>query len=176
MYKRQVTVFQADYDRLHTQELAPTRTTVFFGNGMEGRLRGLETWGSYQASPSWRLHAGFTRLWQDLRLKPGSIDTADSLASAQGSNPSRQWLLRSSLDLPRQVAFDLTARYVSDLAAPPVPSYLAVDMRLSWQPQADLELSITGQNLFGPAHGEFTAEATRSAFSRAVFVELASRF
>ena len=171
-----ITAFQAGYDRLHTQELAPSQTSLFFGNGMEGTVRGLEMWGSYQATPTWRLHGGLTRLWQDFRLKPGSMDTADSVASTQGSNPSRQWMLRSSLDLPRQMDFDITARYVAELAQPLVPSYLALDLRWAWRPRPDLELSVTGQNLLGPAHGEFTPVSTRTAFAPAVFVELVSRF
>jgi len=171
-----LTVFHADYDRLHTQEYLPSRRIVFFGNGMQGTVRGLETWASYQATPAWRLSGGYTRLLQDLELKPGSIDTANSVASAEGANPSHQWMLRSSLDLPRQMTFDATLRYVSELPFPPVPSYLALDLRWAWRPLLDVELSITGQNLLGPAHGEFTAVETRTAFSRAVFVELVSRF
>jgi iron complex outermembrane receptor protein len=170
-----VTAFHADYDRLHTQEIAPSRTSLFFGNGMQGVVRGVEMWGSYQALPSWRLHAGFTRLWQGLELKPGSNATA-SVAEAEGSNPSRQWMLRSSFDLPRQMELDITARYVSELPLPTVPSYLALDMRWGWRPRPDVEVSITGQNLIGPPHGEFTAEATRTAFSRAVFLECLIRF
>jgi hypothetical protein len=49
-------------------------------------------------------------------------------------------------------------------------------MRWAWRPKPAVELSVTGQNLFGPAHGEFTAAPTRTAFSRAVFVELMCRF
>jgi iron complex outermembrane receptor protein len=133
-------------------------------------------WGSYQALRSWRLRAGYTRLWQDLSYRPGSVDTANSVAAAEGSNPSHQWLLRSSLDLPGQAELDLTVRHAAQLAQPLVPSYLAVDMRLSWRPRADLELSVTGQNLIGPAHGEFTPVTTRTAFGRAFFVEVVSRF
>jgi iron complex outermembrane recepter protein len=170
-----VTAFHADYDRLHTQEVSASRTFLFFGNGMQGTVRGLEMWGSYQALPSWRLRAGFTRLLQKLELKPGSTDTG-SVAAAEGSNPSRQWMLRSSLDLPHQMEFDVTARYVSELPLPNVPSYLAMDMRWGWRPRRDLEFSITGQNLLGPPHGEFTAVATRTAFSRAVFADMLLRF
>jgi iron complex outermembrane receptor protein len=49
-------------------------------------------------------------------------------------------------------------------------------MRLSWRPRADLELSVTGQNLVGPAHGEFTPLTTRTAFGRAVFFQVVGRF
>jgi iron complex outermembrane receptor protein len=113
---------------------------------------------------------------QDFRLRPGSIDTADSLASAQGSNPSRQWVLRSSHDLGAQTEIDATLRYVSELSAPAVPSYLAADLRWAWRPRDGMELSVTGQNLLGPRHGEFTEVQTRTAFGRAVFVKLVSRF
>ena len=170
-----VTAFHADYDRLHTQEISASRTFFFFGNGMQGSVRGLEMWGSYQALPSWRLRAGYSRLLQKLELKPGSTDVS-SVAAAEGSNPSHQWMLRSSFDLPHQMEFDVTARYVAELSLPNVPSYLAMDMRWGWRPRHDVEFSITGQNLLGPPHGEFTDVATRTAFSRAVFAELLLRF
>lgn len=171
-----ITALHADYDRLHTLELAPSRTAALFANGMQGTVRGLEMWGSYQAAPWWRLRGGFTRLLQDLQLKPGAAASIESVNAAVGANPSRQWMLRSSFDLPRQTELDLTARYVSALPSPFVPSYFTVDMRLGWRPRPDLEVSVTGQNLVGPAHGEFTGETTRTAIARAVFVELLMRF
>ena len=171
-----VTVFHADYDRLHTQEYDPSRQIVFFGNEMKGTVRGLEMWGSLQVTPAWRLRGGFSRLLQALELKPGSIDTATSVASAEGANPSRQWVLRSSHDLPYQMEFDATLRYVSALLFPPVPRYLTLDLRWGWRPQPGLEVSVTGRNLLGPAHGEFTDVSTRTAIARSVFVELVSRF
>jgi iron complex outermembrane recepter protein len=51
-----------------------------------------------------------------------------------------------------------------------------MDLRWAWRPRPNVEVSVTGQNLLGPAHGEFTAESTRTAFSRGVFLELVSRF
>jgi len=100
----------------------------------------------------------------------------NSVAVAEGSNPSRQVHLRSSLDLPHQTELDITARYVSKLPLPPVPGYLAVDMRWAWHPRSNVEVSIAGQNLLGPAHGEFTAVSTRTAFSRSLFLEVACSF
>ena len=171
-----VTVYRADYDHLHTQELAASQTSLFFGNGMRGRVQGIEMWATYQPLSTWRLRAGHTRLWQDLRYRPGSVDTADSAAAAEGSNPSQQWILRSSFDLPARTELDVTVRHVTELAQPSVPSYTAVDVRMSWRPRADLELSVTGQNLVGPRHGEFRTETVRTAFGRAVFVEVVSHF
>lgn len=171
-----VTAFHAKYDHLHTQELSDSGTSLFFGNRMEGRVRGLELWSTYQASNAWRLHMGYNRLWQDFALNAESRDTANSASATKGSTPSRQLLLRSAWDLPRQTDLNITARYVSELTEPSVPSYHAVDLRLGWRPRPSLELSVTGQNFFGPKHGEFSPEATRSAFGRSVFIELISRF
>jgi iron complex outermembrane receptor protein len=170
------TVYRADYDRLRTQELAASKTSLFYGNGMRGSVQGVEMWGSYQALQTWRLHAGYNRLWQNLGYRPGSTGTAAALAATEGSNPSQQWTLRSSLDLPGQTELDLTARHVAELTQPLVPSYSTVDLRMSWRPRPDLELSVIGQNLVGPAHGEFTPLTTRTSFGRAVFVEVVSRF
>lgn len=170
-----VTLYRADYDRLHTQEVAPSRTFLFFDNGMEGRVSGAELWGAYQALPNWRLKAGLSRLWQDLRLKPGSNDAA-AVRNAEGANPDLQWQLRSSLDLGHQTEFDAGVRHVSALSSPAVPAYTAVDLRLAWRPRQDLELSVSGQNLFDAGHGEFTSVTTRSELGRAVFVRLVSRY
>jgi iron complex outermembrane receptor protein len=57
-----------------------------------------------------------------------------------------------------------------------VPAYSAVDIRLGWRPRRDIELSITGQNLFGGGHGEFADEATRTEIARSVFFKIVAQF
>jgi iron complex outermembrane receptor protein len=170
-----VTVFHADYDHLRTQDVAPSGTFLIIGNGMEGATNGVEMWGNYQASRAWRLSAGLTGLRETLQLKPGTIDTANSVAQG-GQNPAHGWMLRSSLDLPYQSEVDVTVRHVSALANPEVPAYTTGDLRYGWRPRRDLELSITGQNLFGGEHAEFAAPATRSQFGRSVFFKALGRF
>jgi iron complex outermembrane receptor protein len=169
------TVFHADYDRLRTLQIDFSVPDVVLANGMEGHVRGLELWGSFQAMPSWRLHAGFSRLWQDLRLKPGSTDTG-AVATAEGANPAYWWTLRSSLDLGPQTEFDLILRHVARLSNPDVPRYTALDMRLGWRPRPGVELSLSGQNLLGDGHGEFGDVSTRTQFKRALFAKAEWRF
>jgi iron complex outermembrane receptor protein len=169
-----VTAFHAAYDHLRTQEIAPSRTFLFFASEMEGRTNGLETWGTYQASREWRLSAGFMGQRERLRLKPGSNDA--SAVSTAGKDPAQSWMLRSSLVLPHRSEFDVTARHVSALSNPSVPHYLAVDLRYGWRPRKDLELSVSGQNLVGPRHAEFTDPSTRSEFGRSVFFKVSSGF
>jgi len=165
-----VTAYQADYDHLRTQQIDPGYTYIFFANGMEGRTSGVELWGSYQVLPSWRLHAGYNRLWQDLRLKPWSND-ADAVAVAEGANPSQWWQLRSAVDIGDQVELDLMLRHVGALAQPRVPAYTALDLRVGWQPSPVWQLSLVGQNLIGHGHGEFTDVSTRTQLRRALLVK-----
>jgi iron complex outermembrane receptor protein len=174
-----VTVFHADYDHLRTQEATASGPfspfPLFYGNGMEGTTNGVEMWGNYQASRNWRLGAGFTGLKEKLQLKPGSIDTANSVTQG-GQNPAHSWILRSSLDLPYQSEVDVTLRHVSALSDPTVPAYTTGDIRYGWRPRRDLELSVTGQNLFGGEHAEFTEPATRTQFGRSVLFKVLGRF
>jgi iron complex outermembrane receptor protein len=168
------TIYHTVYDRLRTQQVDPTFTYIFYTNGMQGRTSGLELWGSYQATPIWRLNAGFSRLRQEFNLTPNSIDIG-TLRSTEGANPSRWGILRSTLDLGPRTEFDVTLRYVGALSQPVVPSYTALDLRVGWHLRSNLDLSLAGQNLLGAGHGEFTNVATRTDFKRAVFLKLLCR-
>jgi len=170
-----LTAFHADYDHLRTQEIAPSRRSVFFGNGMEGTMRGAETWLTQQASPRWRLSAGFTAMQEQLRLKPGSND-ANAVIGQRGRDPARSWRLRSSLDLPHHGEFDISARRVAALSSPYVPSYSAVDVRYGWTPSPKWELSLAAQNVTGRGHSEFTNVSTRSELRRSVLFRALTRF
>lgn len=169
------TVYHADYDRLRTVQFDPNSNAFVLANGMEGRARGVELWGSFQALAYWRLHAGYSRLWQDLKLKPGSNDMG-TVAATEGASPSHWWTLRSSHDLGGQVELDFVLRHVAALALPAVPRYTAFDMRLAWQPNAMFELALAGQNLTGNGHGEFGNVVTRTQLQRALYAQLSWRF
>lgn len=168
------TAFHARYDHLHTQELAPGGTSVSFGNGMQGRVRGLEAWGLLQAMSWLRLHAGLTVLQPHLALKPGSRDTADSVTVAEGAMPRRQWRLRAAFDLPQDTELDLILRHVSALQAPDVPAYTAVDLRLGRRLLPGVDLSLSARNLTG-GHGEFGPLQTRSELGRHLTLHLRLR-
>jgi iron complex outermembrane receptor protein len=170
-----VTAYYSLYDRLHTLDLAPSHTQFIYGNDAEGRTRGVEMWGAYQVSGIWRLTGGWSGLQERLALLPGgNFDT--TTVPAEGQNPSNTWMLRSALNLPYHIEFDMAVRRVSTLSDPIVPAYTAVDARIGWTPRRNLELSISGQNLVGPAHGEFTDIATRSAFGHSVFFKILARY
>ncbi len=169
-----VTAFHARYDDLRTQEVAASRTYVYYASKMEGSTRGIEMWGTWQAAPHWRLNAGMNALHEGLRLQPGSND-AGATATA-GLDPAHQWLLRSSLDLDGGRSLDCTLRHVAALSGPDVPAYTSVDVRYGWRPRPDWEWSIAAQHLNGGGHAEFTPAATRSQFGRGVYAKVVHRF
>jgi iron complex outermembrane receptor protein len=170
-----IAAFRASYDHLRTQEIAPSRTFLVFANGMKGTTSGIEMWGSYRPTRKWRLSAGFTTLNADFELEPWSNDQA-GLIGQQTRDPRRSWRFRSSYDLSRQSELDLIARHVSSSANPTVPAYSAVDIRYGWKPRPGWELSVTGSNLLGSGHGEFSNIATRTEVGRGVFIKVSTSF
>jgi iron complex outermembrane receptor protein len=163
-----LTAFHAAYE--HLRSLEPIGGGAFvIGNKMKATTNGLEAWGNYQAAANWRLSGGAVFLDESRSFEAGSGDT--NLAGA-GNDPKRQFVLRSSLDLPGQQEFDVMARYVSRLPNPSVPSYVAVDARYAWRMRKELEISLTAQNLFDKRHPEFGAATTRSEIERGVFLKV----
>jgi iron complex outermembrane receptor protein len=160
-----LTAFHHIYDYLRSVEA--TGTNFIVGNQMEGKSTGLEAWSTWQVTKTWRLSAGAFYLDQDLRMKPNSTDPTGT--SAAGNDPTHQFTLRSSLDLPHRTELDIDVRNVGRLPNPVVPSYTAVDMRIGWHVNNDVELSVVGTNLFDPEHPEFGAPGTRSEIGRGVY-------
>jgi iron complex outermembrane recepter protein len=132
-------------------------------NNMEGEATGVEAWASYQATPRWRVSAGWTAMHQDLRLRSGS--TAISTAT-EGNDPAHSWKLRSSHDFGGGVELDVMLRRIAALPNPAVPARTALDIRAGWQLRRDIELSIVGTNLLDRSEPEFGAFPGRSELQR----------
>jgi iron complex outermembrane recepter protein len=164
-----VTAFYHDFDKLRSLEPLPGGGFVI-ANGVEGTTRGIEGWGAWQATKSWRFSAGGMYLDKDLKSRPGSLDPTGP--AAQGNDPEYQWQLRSSLNLTDRHEFDVIVRNVGSLPNPAVPAYVAVDAWLGWRVSRSVELSLTLQNIFDSEHPEFGAPATRSIFERGAFLKL----
>ena len=164
-----VTLFHNNYDHMRTLALGPTRKNYVYGNAMEGRANGIETWGNYQVLPSWRLSAGLVALHEKFTLKPGAIDVG--APTAAGYDPARTLHLRSDFTLAPGREFEIAVRRVGSLSAFKVPAYTALDARLGWKLGPKLDLSVSGQNLNG-GHSEYSGAATRSEFARSLAVKL----
>ncbi|OGB28576.1 MAG: hypothetical protein A3F78_15725 [Burkholderiales bacterium RIFCSPLOWO2_12_FULL_61_40] len=167
-------LYHADYDHLRTQEVIRSPLSVFFSNRMEGSTNGLEMWGTYQATPAWRLRGGWATHRASLTLKPDSNNLAAPLNV--GKDPAHMWQLRSSLDLSGQSELDVGIRHVAALSNPEVPAYTALDIRYGWRPRPGLAVAVGVQNLGGTGHGEFTDVRTRSELMPSLFFKLLARF
>ena len=176
-----ISVFYNHYDDLRS--VGPTPVTVLpltIENNLEGDTYGFELTSTFEVSKSWRLHAGYTFLHSDLRVKSGEIDLNNALAET--ADPKHQFQLRSSWDLPRRFEFDVGVRWVDTLrvnnagTAARVPSYYEMDARLAWRPTDDLELSLVGQSLLHDSHLEYGRPGpAREEIQRGVYAKLTWR-
>ncbi len=158
------TLFHHDYPNLRSIGLVDGRPA--FRNDIEGKVSGVEGWGSYRVMPTWRLSAGFVLQDIDRKVKPGRIDLG-GMASL-GNDVERTAMVRSSWSPTPHHDFDVIARYVGDLATA-VPSYTAVNARAAWRPLPRLEVSLSVENLFDRSHIEWQ---NRGLMERSYFLRL----
>jgi iron complex outermembrane receptor protein len=162
------TAFLQKWDRLRSGTTRP----LILENKIEGPVYGLEAWAAWQTTQIWRLSGGLTTFRKHLRLKPGSTDPLGTSNPILGNDLTYQWMLRSSISFGGKHESEVMMRRVGELPDPSVPAYAAVDMRYAWRPRKELELSVTGQNLFDRSHPEFGGEYGRSEFTRAVLLQV----
>jgi iron complex outermembrane recepter protein len=179
-------LFYNDYDHIRSTSPGPSGPPSFgfpliFQNNLAGETHGLELSAVYTPIDWWRLHAGYTLLEENLHVKPGQVDFSHALNET--SDPQQQYSLRSSMDLPHQVAWDARLRWVDTLHdnngpnPGTVPSYYELDVRVGWHPMERLELSIAGQNLLHNHHPEFGFPSpTREEIQRSVYGKMVWRY
>ena len=163
--------FYDSYDKLRSIEMGPP---AVLANGLEGNSHGVEASASVQAREWWRLSGGYTYLELELEATPGSNDTTQ--VKQTGDSPRNQWFLRSSMALPHDLSLDLGVRSVDDLPNQRIPSYVACDGRLGWQPAKTVEVAVVGTNLFDPRHPEFGTSASRKEVERSFYGKVTCRF
>jgi iron complex outermembrane recepter protein len=123
-------------------------------NGIEGATNGFELAPDWKPTSWWKLKPSYSFLSMALKNKPSSNDPT-SVANYEGSSPHHEGAVESLLNLPKNLEFDQTVRYVSALPAQLVASYTTADARFGWHITQRLELSVAGQNLMQPYHAEF---------------------
>ena len=122
-------------------------------NKMDGETYGIELAADWQVFNWLRLKGAYTYLEMKLHLDGDSNDTISE--AQENQNPQNQFSLRSLINLPWQVEFDTTLRYIDSVSDFDVESYFNLDIRLSWKPTENLEVAVTGQNLLDSDHQEF---------------------
>lgn len=157
-----VSTYYNDYSNIRS--ITPTTTgfldlPLYFQNNLEGETYGVELSADYQMLDWWRWHAGYDFLQEHIHVKTGEIDFTHGLNET--ADPQHQFSIRSSMDLPGNIEFDTTLRYVDTLdtnngpIAETTPSYFELNARLAWHPTKNLEISVVGQNLLHDQHAEY---------------------
>lgn len=159
-----VTVFHHDWDHLRSGTQLPL--PIYLANDIEGTTYGIEMWADWQVLGPWRLSAGWNTLHKNLKFKPGKGDTVGTDNPTLHNDPSYQWMLRSTVDLPANVELDVSVRGVDALTVQPIPEYTELDARIAWQPRPYLELALVGRNLLHDSHPEFGALPARYEIER----------
>jgi iron complex outermembrane receptor protein len=144
------TLFHHDYDKLRSVGLV--NGTPAFLNDIEGKVSGIEAWGSYRFLPNWRLSGGFIVQDVDLKVKPGKVDLGGM--PSLGNDASNSALLRSTWSPASNVDLDVAVRHVGKLQLV-VPAYTAVDFQLGWRATRQLEILGVVQNAFDRQHVEW---------------------
>ena len=157
------------YNRYHglrsvEQVNPPDPFPVVLGNGQDGESYGVEVTADYWITRQWSLRVGYTELRVHVWPNPGSTDT--SRGSAESNAPDRQFFLHSSVDLPARLRLDAGFRAIDDLSFQQVPAYAELNAKITWQPTANLGLSVVGLNLLHRRHAEFGAPASRREIER----------
>ncbi len=160
-----IATFYNQYEKLRSIERVGANFVE--ANQLHGSTYGAEVGATLQPTDWWTVRAAYTYLQVQLHLDPGSTDTT-SLAT-RGNDPRNQFYLRSSWDLPCDLKFDGTLRYVDSLNNGQVPDYVTADARLAWQATKNLELAVVGQNLLDNQHPEFGVGAGQHQIERSVY-------
>ena len=160
-----VSTFYNQYDDLRSTSLSPPDPVtelpfpLFFANDVEGSTLGAEIVFDLVLASWWTLRAGYTGLEADIQVEPGKADFNNALNET--ADPEHQLSLRSSVELPGDVALDMRMRWIGSFVynesgtGMTVPDYAELDARVSWQPSPHVELSVAGRNLLHRRHLEY---------------------
>jgi iron complex outermembrane receptor protein len=171
-----VAAFVNRYDDLRSTELTfRPHPVIVLMNRLNADTAGVEIGGTVQPAEPWQLHGSYAYFHKDLSFDEGSRDVYGG--TVEGNDPAHLFLLRSNLDLPHGLAFDVLVRHTSRRPDPQVPAYTELDGRLAWTVQPGWEVALVGQHLLEPSHPElFTPGGPRFTFRRGVYLRSAWRF
>lgn len=149
-----------------------------FDNKMHGNTEGVEIFANWRIAKRWTLNPGYSFLEMHLHTDANSTDS-DSASDVQGANPVQQAQLRSRVELPRRMSWDVNGYFVGRLPAPMVASYTRLDTQLTWRFGERAAVSVVGQNLLRDHHLEFNDElqsVNTTQLKRSAYVKLTWEF
>lgn len=143
----------------------------YYYNGMEADSLGAEFALDWRRGP-WRARLALSAMKIERKLYP---QYADRLSTFGEDNPNRLASLQLGRSLGKNWEVNWWVRHVGGFEGlGKVAPFTATDVKLTWRPQTNLELSLVGENLFDPGHYEYLrtdfyphiAEIPRSLYLR----------
>jgi len=147
----------------------------FADNNTDADSWGFEIAADWAPVPRWQLRIGYS--FVDIHLDSPATDPVTGVT--ESDTPEQQLFVQSRLNLPHNVEFDTTLRFVDSLQSLDVDSYVEMDARLGWRPREDLEISLVAQNLFDSGHYEFAPTFVNSVptqVERGVYAKVTWKF
>lgn len=144
---------------------------------VDADTHGVEAVLDWQVAPNWRLQATYAYLSID-----GDVPVfPDVRAGAPGgADPSHTANLRSLFEVTKKLKLDAAVRFVDDLEGFSIDSYVALDARVAWRLNDQIELAVTGRNLTDGEHFEFGTDPSFSTVptnvERSVFATVSAKF
>ncbi|MCB1878130.1 MAG: TonB-dependent receptor [Chromatiales bacterium] len=160
---------------------APARLDTRFSNETSGRTYGLELAATWQASNDLRLDLSYSYTETDIDW-PNVPDITQNTSA-----PRNLVSLRSRWRISEDLNADAWLRYTDEIETyhttePPylfkIKAFTELDLRLAWQANKQLELSLVGQNLLHGHHQEYVQEAyiLPTEVERSFYVQAALSF
>jgi iron complex outermembrane receptor protein len=147
-----VTAFYNDYHNLIQIYFPPGAVLPTWEQFQNAQTYGVEPSFKAQLQPWWKLSGSYSFLHFHTDNSGIPADHAYLGTPLETVDPTHQFSVRSSFDLPHQINIDLGGRYVDNISG--ANSYFAADARVGWKPTKNWEVSIVGQNLFAGRHLE----------------------
>jgi len=144
---------------------------IYIVNGNGVTTYGFELGADISMKPWWLVRASYSYIHV----------SGSSLIATIGAEevPQNMFSLQNRFDLPHNLEFDTTLRYVDAVPTLNIDSYVELDARLAWRPREDLELAIVGQNLFDSEHEEYDDNISNTVptrVQRGVYGKITWRF
>ena len=157
-----ISFFYNDYDNL-IQTFIPSGSFIpTFEQFQKAQTYGVEPSFTAQIEPWWKLTGSYS-------LLKFHTDNSDVPASyipdgfpLDVTDPTNEFSLRSSFELPNNIDIDVGGRYVDKIAE--ANGYFVADVRVGWKPTPNWELSVVGQNLLSANHVENPNEFGNAAY------------
>jgi len=175
------------YDNLRSTQLSiptsfpPTSIPLLVGNGINAQSYGAELSVDWEPRDDWQ----FTLNYSWLQIESSKDDPAILDATPDDSSPTNTILLHASHQFNQKVEWSGLLRYVDDVdivspvfgfgSAYHIPSYTTLDLKLKYQLDPNLSISVVGQNLLQSSHKEFIDDLSitpATEIQRGVYLKL----